>query len=120
MGAAAKACIALGVICFLLGVAFILVGTLGVDRLPKMKTDYLVIDSENSSQYADWAGGYDRKVEYDMVFYFYNLTNPDDVRQLAVKPIYTTVGPYIYRRYRQAINVSFPDGGNEIKFSDYR
>ena len=37
------------------------------------------------------------------VFYFFNLTNPDDVRTNAVIPKYATVGPYIYRRYRKVI-----------------
>eukprot|EP00026_Physarum_polycephalum_P003646 Phypoly_transcript_03659.p1 GENE.Phypoly_transcript_03659~~Phypoly_transcript_03659.p1 ORF type:complete len:768 (+),score=99.64 Phypoly_transcript_03659:59-2362(+) len=117
----AKACIGVGVVILILGLLFIFVGTFGVDYvLPKQKTGYLVIDSEKSPQFKDWAGGYDQKVEYDMVFYFYNLTNADEVRYVGATPNYTTVGPYIYRRYRKSINVSFPDGGDQIKFVDFR
>jgi hypothetical protein len=117
----AKACISVGVILFLLGIAIILIGTVGIEyELPRLKTDYLVIDSTSSQQYSNWAGGYDKQVEFDMVFYFYNLTNPDPVRQTAAIPNYTLLGPYVYRRYRTSINVSFPDGGNQIKYADFR
>lgn len=47
MCGAAKACIGVGIVCLILGVAFIFVGTFGVKyELPKQKTDFLVIDSD--------------------------------------------------------------------------
>jgi hypothetical protein len=51
MGGGAKACIGVGVLCLVLGLGFIFVGTFGVDYgLPKLKINYLVIDSEVRSQ----------------------------------------------------------------------
>ena len=43
----AKACIAVGAICLLLGILFVFIGTFGVRyEVSRLKNDYLVIDSK--------------------------------------------------------------------------
>jgi len=117
----AKTCIGVGVVLLLLGLVIILIGCFAIPyEVPKQKVDYLVVDSKHSAQFKDWAGEYDKKNNYQMVFHFFNLTNEKSVRVNATKPIYTTAGPYIYRRYRQAQDVEFLAGNTKVQFLDFR
>jgi hypothetical protein len=40
-------------------------------------------------------------------FYFFNLTNPDEVMDGA-KPRVVEIGPYVYRRYESNFEITFP------------
>ena len=43
----------------------------------------------------------------DLKFYFFNLTNPDEVIELGTKPEFKEIGPYTYRIVRKRENCSF-------------
>ncbi|KAI4887791.1 hypothetical protein NFI96_005766 [Prochilodus magdalenae] len=48
-----------------------------------------------------------------MQFYFFNLTNPDEVLQ-GERPAVMEVGPYTYREYRPMEHVTFMDNGTKV------
>lgn len=113
----------MSVILVIVGTAILILGVVATPRvLPNFfdgkMDDYLIVDSPNAEQYSYWAGGSDQKNQYYLVVNMYNLTNPTAV-QLGATPVYQTVGPYMYRRYRQSLNVSFPENGDFIQYNDY-
>lgn len=113
----------MSVILVIVGTAILILGVVATPRvLPNFfdgrMDDYLIVDSPNAEQFDYWAGGSDQKNQYYLVINMYNLTNPAAV-QLGATPNYQIVGPYMYRRYRQSVNVSFPEDGKFIQYSDY-
>eukprot|EP01111_Echinosteliopsis_oligospora_P010221 TRINITY_DN3141_c0_g1_i1.p1 TRINITY_DN3141_c0_g1~~TRINITY_DN3141_c0_g1_i1.p1 ORF type:complete len:775 (-),score=224.26 TRINITY_DN3141_c0_g1_i1:729-3053(-) len=118
-----KAFVGCGIIAALVGITLVILGTVVLPKEdPKLMTsklnDYLTVDSSRAALYERWAGGFDDLLDYQMIFYFYNLTNVDDVLAGQI-PNYTQHGPYVWRRYRQAVNVSFPDNGNQVEYSEH-
>lgn len=118
-----KAYVGCGVFFAILGIALIIVGTFVLPKedgklMTNKLNEYLTVDSTDAQLYAQWAGGFDTELDYQMVFYFYNLTNPDDLLANGAVPVYTQHGPYIWRRYRKAVDVSFLDNGNQVQFSE--
>ena len=49
-------------------------------------------------------------------FYFFNLTNPDEVTEHGAKPIFNEIGPYSYRIVRERENIHFLDNGDRVWF----
>ena len=49
-------------------------------------------------------------------FYFFNLTNPNDVINHGEKPVFKEIGPYSYRIDRHKENVFFNDNGDRVWF----
>ena len=52
----------------------------------------------------------------DLKFYFFNLTNPDEVTEHGTKPAFKEIGPYTYRIVRERENVRFFDNGDRVWF----
>lgn len=113
-----------GVILVVIGITILILGIVVTPKeFPKIfnhkLNKYIVIDSKRAEQYDNWAGQSDVDNPYYMEVYMYNLSNLFQVVERSSTPLYDIVGPYMYRRYRQAINVSFPDGGNKIQYADF-
>lgn len=112
-----------GVILILVGLAVLIMGVVVTPaEFPALFNgkldDYLVVNSNGAEQYSTWAGGADVDNAYYLVYHMYNLTNLPQVLQ-GGKPDYEVVGPYMYRRYRTSVNVSFPNNGNQIQYSNF-
>jgi len=51
-------------------------------------------------------------------FFLWNLTNPESVLNASsgIKPNYTSVGPYVYRSYRQKVNIAFSEDNKRVSY----
>ncbi|XP_051963093.1 lysosome membrane protein 2-like [Xyrauchen texanus] len=49
-----------------------------------------------------------------MQYFFFNVTNPDEILAGKAKPKVTQMGPYTYREYRPRENVTFLENGTKI------
>jgi hypothetical protein len=108
---------------FLIGAAVLIIGLVITPKyLPKYVddklNDYLIIDSNSSEQWVGWEYGADYKNPYYLVIYMWNLSNPGAVLA-GETPSYTSHGPYMYRRYRSSVGVSFLGDGDYIQYSNY-
>ncbi|GMH35846.1 hypothetical protein BSKO_03714 [Bryopsis sp. KO-2023] len=54
-----------------------------------------------------------------MKFYFFNITNLEDVREKGSKPVLEELGPYTYRVYYSRFDVDFNFDGH-IQYKDYK
>ena len=57
-----------------------------------------------------------------MDFYFYNWTNPNEIKNVSTKPIFQQLGPYRFREFPDKTNISFDDNEFTVsyrKFSTY-
>ena len=53
-----------------------------------------------------------------MKFYFFNLTNAEDVMVNGSKPQFTEIGPYSYKNMRVKSNIEFSSDGVEISYDE--
>ena len=52
-------------------------------------------------------------------YYAFNVTNPDDIRNGRAKPIVKSVGPFVYRYYKEKHNVTFTPDDKEVHYQDW-
>lgn len=112
-----------GAILAIIGIAVLILGIVVTPKeFPKVFNNklkqYLIVDSTHAEQYETWAGKGDIDNPYYLVIYMYNLTNVDQVVQSTATPSYDVIGPYMFRRYRQSVNVSFPNDGTQIQYDE--
>eukprot|EP01088_Endostelium_zonatum_P014830 TRINITY_DN3391_c0_g1_i1.p1 TRINITY_DN3391_c0_g1~~TRINITY_DN3391_c0_g1_i1.p1 ORF type:complete len:815 (-),score=167.55 TRINITY_DN3391_c0_g1_i1:52-2496(-) len=106
-----------GAVAVFLGVLLIIAGVVSFyvikAQIKNAIEDYVVVDSVDHDNYEDWENntGEDSAPLY-VDFYFFNLTNGDEVLAGTQTPKYDTVGPYVHRKLFTKINVTFTDGGN--------
>ncbi|KAG8201276.1 hypothetical protein JTE90_016762 [Oedothorax gibbosus] len=63
----------------------------------------LVLD-ENSETYKYWK---DVPVPIYLQFYFFNITNPEEIWNQTSKPVLKEMGPYTFRESREKVNITF-------------
>mmetsp|Transcript_22144 Transcript_22144/g.30428 ORF Transcript_22144/g.30428 Transcript_22144/m.30428 type:complete len:846 (-) Transcript_22144:57-2594(-) len=107
----------LAVISFILLTIFVAINI----ALPKLITeavnDNIILDSTDAPGYDAWSNSCSGEIpEVYESFWFYNLTNYEDVI-LNVTPHFEKLGPYVYLTCMTKVNVSFPENGDQIKFS---
>lgn len=72
---------------------------------------------EGSETYSNWA-----KIPipiYDK-FYFFNVTNVDEILYNGSDPIFEEVGPYVFREKREKVNITFNDDGTIVNYNQLR
>jgi hypothetical protein len=106
--------ITLGVV---VGVLAVLPWFLLPNEIEKTTNSLAVVDSEKSSGFKDFKDPPDNPLIYSC--YFWNITNPYEVRDNGAKPIMHQVGPYVYERYAHRINITFLKGGDEVEYQEW-
>lgn len=118
----AKACIVSGAILIVLGLGIGIGWLFGCLPLvyhkatPQLK-QALIVDSAQAEGYLDWANGTAQRNPNYYVYYFWNMTNSDDVIANGSKPEYQQVGPFYYRYYWYNNNPTWTEDGNKVEYS---
>lgn len=74
---------------------------------------------EDQKLYNQWQSDYDpgASPEY-WTYYFFNVTNLDEVIYHGAVPEVVECGPYVYREFETKFNVTFADGSNLISYNE--
>jgi hypothetical protein len=111
-------------ILLVLGMFFIAAGFLGPNAIDKALNkgirELLIIDSPNAKGFGTFQNNtQSNSVPQYQNFYFFNITNPDDVKNGVAKPKLVQVGPYSYRKYENRFKFNFPDNGNQVQYKKW-
>ncbi|XP_055930524.1 protein croquemort-like isoform X2 [Argiope bruennichi] len=63
---------------------------------------------EGSQSYSYWK---DVPVPIYIHFYFFNITNPEEIWALTNKPVLEELGPYTFRESREKVNITWNENG---------
>eukprot|EP00002_Diphylleia_rotans_P011906 TRINITY_DN2340_c0_g1_i1.p1 TRINITY_DN2340_c0_g1~~TRINITY_DN2340_c0_g1_i1.p1 ORF type:complete len:836 (+),score=133.76 TRINITY_DN2340_c0_g1_i1:156-2663(+) len=79
----------------------------------------VVIDSPTHVSYTSWLRTNDGPDPfYRQEMYFFNITNIQDVVATGAQPIVRQVGPYVYEKVQEKIDVAFSHGGERVSYKD--
>lgn len=53
-------------------------------------------------------------------FYFFNVSNAEDIIKNGSKPILKEFGPFTYREYRKKTDIDFYDNGDKIRYREHK
>ncbi|XP_035216630.1 protein croquemort-like isoform X1 [Stegodyphus dumicola] len=67
-----------------------------------------LVINEDSDSYKYWK---DVPVPIYIHFYFFNITNPQEIWDLTSKPVLEEVGPYTFREAREKVNITWNNNG---------
>jgi len=112
MGVGVTLCI-IGLIC--IAISLLLPSTID-SALMKALQDVTMLDTKESLAYSVFANNSEYPIGLSV--YFMNLTNPDEVLQGGI-PELQEIGPYNYKEYRVAYNVSWDDQHTTLSYRYY-
>ncbi|XP_062899554.1 lysosome membrane protein 2-like isoform X2 [Mobula hypostoma] len=111
MGVRSGVTYTLGILCIIL--LIVSIALLVAQVFPKAVENYVKREVQLKNGTATFETWRNPPPPIYMQFYFFNVTNPEEVLQ-GKKPFVEERGPYTYREYKPKENVTFTDDGNLV------
>lgn len=104
------------------GFVLIIFGLLQLTVLPLVIEDMIknslpIINSSESKTVDKWLRP---PIPIITEFYFFNITNPDQVTESGEKPLLREVGPYVFREERHKVQVEWSEDENTVAYDQIR
>jgi len=87
-----------------------------IDHVPGivMQKSVPIVNRPQSKSFPGWK---DPSLPIFMNFYFFNVTNVDEV-MAGEKPVLEEKGPYVYREKREKVNITFNEDESEVSYNE--
>lgn len=105
-----------------LSIALIVFGILQLTVLPliidsMIKTSLPILNISESKTFDKWLTS---PIPIMTEFFFFNVTNPDQVSELGDKPLLREVGPYVFREDRYKVEVEWSEDESTVAYNQNR